>query len=223
MTDSNVIDLATNIQWDKATFANIVGKGYENVQNPDDLIFHSTKIAGPDGFTAGFYKKAWLIIKGDLIATVQSISMKLLKWTPDFDPSKELSIVPIWFKLPGLQLHFFNHKVLFNIGKALGRPLKLDAPTFNLSRPSVARILIERNITLPAVEEIWLGTEHSGYWRKIIAEQSPYYCHHCKMFGHTDEKCFRLHPNLRRKLPRPNSEGLEAQGNEMPTVDRIAA
>ncbi|XP_020598825.1 uncharacterized protein LOC110038358 [Phalaenopsis equestris] len=148
--------------------------------------------------------------------------MKLLKWTPDFDPNKELPIVPIWFKLPGLKLHFFNLKVLFNIGKALGRTLNLDAPTFNLSRPSVARILVERNITLPAVEEIWLGTEHSGYWQKIIAEQRPYYCHHCKIFGHTDEKCFRLHPNLRRKLPIPHSEDLESHGIELPTVAGFA-
>ncbi|XP_020586152.1 uncharacterized protein LOC110028584 [Phalaenopsis equestris] len=32
----------------------------------------STKVAGPDGFTADFYKKAWPIVKGEVIATVQS-------------------------------------------------------------------------------------------------------------------------------------------------------
>ncbi|XP_020599258.1 uncharacterized protein LOC110038703 [Phalaenopsis equestris] len=123
--------------------------------------------------------------------------MKILKWSTDFDPGKELPKVPTWFKLPRLKLHFFNLKVLFNIGQALGKPLKLDVPTFNLSRPFVARILVERNLTLPTVDEIWLGTEHNGYWQKIIAEQKPYYCFHCCMFGHTDNKCFKLHPHLR--------------------------
>ncbi|XP_020596724.1 uncharacterized protein LOC110036588 [Phalaenopsis equestris] len=32
----------------------------------------STKVAGPDGFSADFYKKAWHIVKGEIIATVQS-------------------------------------------------------------------------------------------------------------------------------------------------------
>ncbi|XP_020598565.1 uncharacterized protein LOC110038136 [Phalaenopsis equestris] len=123
--------------------------------------------------------------------------MKIFKWSTDFDTGKELPIVPIWLKLSGLKLHFFNHKVLFNIREALGKPLKLDVPTFNLSRPSVARILVERDLTLPTVDEIWLGTEHNGYWQKIIAEQKPYYCFHCFMFGHTDNKCFKLHPRLR--------------------------
>ncbi|XP_020585184.1 uncharacterized protein LOC110027901 [Phalaenopsis equestris] len=104
---------------------------------------------------------------------IDGITMKILKWSTEFDPSKELPVVPIWFKLPGLKLHFFNHKVLFNIGQALGKPLKLYVPTYNLSRPSVARILVERDITLPTVEEICL-------------------------FGHTDNKCYKSHPHLRR-------------------------
>ncbi|XP_020595915.1 uncharacterized protein LOC110035921 [Phalaenopsis equestris] len=164
-----------------------------------------------DEYYARIFSKQSILIEG--------IPMKLLKWTPDFDPNKELPIVPIWFKLPGIKLHFFNHKVLFNIGKALGRPLKLDGPTFNLSRPSVARILVERNITLPAVEEIWLGTEHNGYWQKIIAEQRPYYCHHCNMFGHTDEKCFRLHPALKMKTPKQLLEEIAPQNKEVPTAN----
>ncbi|XP_020599229.1 uncharacterized protein LOC110038675, partial [Phalaenopsis equestris] len=34
----------------------------------------NTKVAGPDGFTINFYKKAWHIVKGDVIATVQAFS-----------------------------------------------------------------------------------------------------------------------------------------------------
>ncbi|XP_020599868.1 uncharacterized protein LOC110039216 [Phalaenopsis equestris] len=137
---------------------------------------------------------------------LDGISMKLLKWTIDFDPSKEPKIVIIWFKLPRLKLHFFNHQVffthqvLFTTGTALGRQKKLDALTFNLSRPSVSRILVERDITQPEIDDIWLSTANNGYWQKIVMEQRPYYCHNCKRFGHTNNRCFRLHPKKKNSV-----------------------
>ncbi|XP_020585569.1 uncharacterized protein LOC110028165 [Phalaenopsis equestris] len=85
--------------------------------------------------------------------------MKLLKWTPDFDPSKEPPMVPLWIKLPGLPIPYFQLNALFNIGSALGRPLKVDAHTFNKARPALGRILIERDITLLEVKRVWIGSE----------------------------------------------------------------
>ncbi|XP_020597203.1 uncharacterized protein LOC110036981 [Phalaenopsis equestris] len=141
---------------------------------------------------------------------IEGNTMNIPRWSTDFDPNKELPIVPIWFKLPWLKLHFFNHKVLLNIGQALEKPLKLEVPTFNLSRPSVARSLVERDITLPIVDEILLGTEHNGYWQKIIAEQKPYYCYHCCMFGHTNNKFFKLH-HPRRKFDNPRAPNKDTE------------
>ncbi|XP_020595485.1 uncharacterized protein LOC110035574 [Phalaenopsis equestris] len=75
--------------------------------------------------------------------------MKLLKGTPGFDPSKEPPVAPIWFKLPNLPIQYYNQNVLFSIDRTLGCPLKVDALTYNLAWPAGARVLVERDITLP--------------------------------------------------------------------------
>ncbi|XP_020599770.1 uncharacterized protein LOC110039150 [Phalaenopsis equestris] len=264
------IDLETNVQWSKATFADVVGKS-SNFQSSVRVMafpnaFHEgvgkgdlpfvKQLSKKSGKPATFFSEAkinslsssfkftlvgkfqyghpkmeairkyfedlkllsdWKVglidgrhfsihlsreedhtrLFAKQILYIEGMEMKLLKWSPEFDPSQEPPIVPIWFKLPGLKLHFFLKQVLFTKGTALGRPMKLDVPTYNLLRPSAARILVERDITLLEVDEIWLGTAQNGYWQKILMEQNPYYCTHCKMFGHSNTRCFRLHPKTR--------------------------
>ncbi|XP_020595835.1 uncharacterized protein LOC110035862 [Phalaenopsis equestris] len=141
---------------------------------------------------ARLFAKQYVIIVGT--------TMKIMKWTPDFDPSKEPPVVPLWFELPGLPLPYFKLNALFNIGRALGTPLKVDAPTFNKARPALARIQVERDITFPELKRIWIGSDIEGFWQEIVAEQKIYYFQHCKLFGHTVEKCYRLHPPPRRNV-----------------------
>ncbi|XP_020581221.1 uncharacterized protein LOC110025224 [Phalaenopsis equestris] len=145
-----------------------------------------------------------LFVKQSVI--IDGATMKIVKWTPDFDPSKEPPVVPLWYKLSGLPLPFFKLNALFNIGRALGTPLKVDAPTDNKARPALARIQVERDITLPELKQIWIGSDTEGFWQDIVPEQKPYYCQHCKMFGHTVEKCYRLHLPPKRNTGRARRE-----------------
>ncbi|XP_020596869.1 uncharacterized protein LOC110036701 [Phalaenopsis equestris] len=141
---------------------------------------------------------------------IAGAEMKNLKWTPEYDPSQKPPIVPIWFKLLKLPLHLFKLNALFNIGCTLETPLKVDAITYNKARPVIARILVERDVTLPDVKRIWIENSLKGFWQEVVMEQRPHYYPHCKMFGHTKEKCYRLHPpNSRRTTyaqPEPNTE-----------------
>ncbi|XP_020597185.1 uncharacterized protein LOC110036963 [Phalaenopsis equestris] len=132
--------------------------------------------------------------------SIAGVTMKIQKWTSDFDPTKESPVVSVWFKLPGLPLPYFKLNALFNIGRALGTPLKVDAPTFNKARPALARIQVERDITLLEIKRIWIGYDEEGFWQDITAEQKPFYCQHYKMFGHTNEKCYRLTPLQKNSL-----------------------
>lgn len=146
--------------------------------------------------------------------------MKLQKWSPDFDPSKDPPVVPIWFKFPRLPYRFFNQKALFQISRALGTPLQLDSHTYNKARPATARVLIERDVTLPEISKIWIGSELEGAWQEVVMEQRPYYCQHCKMFGHTRERCFRLLPPKRfpKKPIGSSADGLNL--NILPAVNQ---
>ncbi|KAI0529274.1 hypothetical protein KFK09_001821 [Dendrobium nobile] len=124
--------------------------------------------------------------------------MRILKWTPDFDVRHESPIVPVWVSFPNLRLHFFNSQVLFGLASILGRPMQTDQATTFVYRPSVARILVEVDISKKFPSEIWLGSELNGYFQKVEFENFPIFCTHFKMHGHSMNECFKLHPNLKK-------------------------
>ncbi|KAI0524767.1 hypothetical protein KFK09_004152 [Dendrobium nobile] len=133
--------------------------------------------------------------------------MRLLKWSPDFDVREESPIAPVWIAFPNLRLHFFNSHILFGLASVFGRPLQTDQATASLSRPSVARVLVELDVTKKHPQEIWLGSEMNGYFQKVEIENLPVFCLHCKMHGHAIKECFRLHPNLRKEKSGQNENG----------------
>ncbi|KAL0926031.1 hypothetical protein M5K25_004412 [Dendrobium thyrsiflorum] len=125
--------------------------------------------------------------------------MRLLKWTPDFDVREESPVAPVWISFPNLRLHFFNNQVLFALGSIYGRPLQTDQATTSISRPSVARVLVELDVTKKHPREIWLGSKLNGYFQKAELENLPNLCGHYKMHGHLMSECFVLHPALRKQ------------------------
>ncbi|PKU59601.1 hypothetical protein MA16_Dca023458 [Dendrobium catenatum] len=124
--------------------------------------------------------------------------MRILKWTPFFDVKEESPIVPIWISFPNLRLHFFNAKVLHALGSIFGRPLQTDKSTASRTRPSVARVLVEVDITKKHAKEVWMGSKAFGYLQKVEFEKVPDFCNHCKTHGHAISKCFKLHPELKK-------------------------
>ncbi|XP_037497133.1 uncharacterized protein LOC105643761 isoform X2 [Jatropha curcas] len=66
-------------------------------------------------------------------------SMRVSKWSASFRPDVDSSIALIWVSLPGLPIHFFDKEALYSIVELIGRPLKVDASTASLIRPSVAK------------------------------------------------------------------------------------
>ncbi|PKU68121.1 hypothetical protein MA16_Dca022177 [Dendrobium catenatum] len=82
--------------------------------------------------------------------------MRILKWTPFFDIKEESPIVPIWISFSNLHIHFFNQKVLHALGLIFERPLQTDQATASRTRPFVARILVEVDISKKHPKEIWV-------------------------------------------------------------------
>ncbi|KAL0928937.1 hypothetical protein M5K25_000873 [Dendrobium thyrsiflorum] len=136
---------------------------------------------------------------------VNNYQMRILKWTPFFDIRQESPIVPIWISFPNLRLHFFNPKVLHALGSLFGRPLQTDQATAARTRPSVARVLVEVDITKKHAKEVWVGSKAYGYLQKVEFENIPDFCSHCKMHGHASTVCFKLHPDL-KNAPKPMEE-----------------
>ncbi|KAL0462618.1 UNVERIFIED_CONTAM: hypothetical protein Slati_0149400 [Sesamum latifolium] len=65
--------------------------------------------------------------------------MRVFKWSPNFDPQIESSIIPVWIMLPELSVHLFEKHALFKLAAKIGKPLRMDEPTADMSRPDLAR------------------------------------------------------------------------------------
>ncbi|KAL0904564.1 hypothetical protein M5K25_026691 [Dendrobium thyrsiflorum] len=146
---------------------------------------------------------------------INACQMRILKWTPFFDIHEESPIVPVWISFPNLRLHFFNPKVLHALGST-------DQATASRTRPSVARVLVEIDITKNHTKEIWVGSKAFGYLQKVEFENFPEFCSHCKMHGHALQHCFKLHPNLKRSSNSSVQESTEKENVDVPIDPTIA-
>ncbi|KAL0925370.1 hypothetical protein M5K25_003693 [Dendrobium thyrsiflorum] len=78
---------------------------------------------------------------------VYNCYMKLTKWSPLVDIGVESPVIPIWVSFPLLRPHLFAPRILNGLASLFGKPLKIDSATSIGSRPSVARVLVELDIT----------------------------------------------------------------------------
>ncbi|CAI9099147.1 OLC1v1035924C1 [Oldenlandia corymbosa var. corymbosa] len=141
--------------------------------------------------------------------------MRVLKWTQDFNPEQESSIVPVWIAFEGLPVHRFNEEYLRKISCIVGKPLKIDMPTLNLSRPSIARVCVEVDLLQELPKRIRLGTEGSSYFQIITYENLLEYYVECRKIGHSIKACrhskdFTKADAIPKSNPKPN----EAQNQE---------
>lgn len=67
----------------------------------------------------------------------------------------------------GFQL-FVQQELFFTIANLIGKLMKIDELTANLSRPSVARICLEIDLLKPLPKRIWIGTgSNTGFGRVL--------------------------------------------------------
>ncbi|KAL0447058.1 UNVERIFIED_CONTAM: hypothetical protein Slati_1833700 [Sesamum latifolium] len=168
--------------------------------------------------------------------------MRIFKWSPEFNPKIESSIVPVWIRFPELPVHLFQKKALFGIASLIGSPLKIDEATADGIRLSVARVCVEIDLMNPQPSSIWVGTEGRYYAQTVTYERIPKYCSHCRHLGHGMEQCRegrekdedQVHPTeeeipdlralfnrrKRKNVAVPNGEQNEAVTPSHPTVSQ---
>ncbi|WRX28304.1 protein of unknown function DUF4283 - like 10 [Theobroma cacao] len=82
--------------------------------------------------------------------------MTVFRWSPDFHPEKESSIVPEWISFPYLWAHLQEKSALMMISKTVSKPLFVDEAMANGSRPSVARVCVEYDYQKPPLDHVWI-------------------------------------------------------------------
>ncbi|XP_020695165.1 uncharacterized protein LOC110108744 [Dendrobium catenatum] len=149
--------------------------------------------------------------------------MRLLKWTPNFDVWEESPIAPVWISFMNLRLHFCNSQVLFRLASIFDRPFQTDEATASITQPSIARVLVELDVSKKHPGEVWLGFELNGYFQKVEFENLLIFRSHCKMHGLGFKDCFRLHPHLRKEKYVPKQSQAKDDNEILQSVEGLNA
>ncbi|CAI9117327.1 OLC1v1018699C1 [Oldenlandia corymbosa var. corymbosa] len=133
------------------------------------------------------FQRCWI----QTMWNIKGYAMRILKWQPGSRFEEDPPVVPIWIALHELPIEFLNPQILFSVAVAIGKPLQVDTPTLNLTRPSVARFYVEVDLTkqkeFPAA--IKIGKKGKKYEQAFTYEFIPAYCDHCQKIGHNDTVC----------------------------------
>ncbi|CAI9094461.1 OLC1v1030206C1 [Oldenlandia corymbosa var. corymbosa] len=73
---------------------------------------------------------------------------------------------------------------------AIGKPLKVDAPTLNMTWPSVARFCVEVDLTKEFPKSVKVGKKGKKHDQIFTYEPIPAYCTKCNKIGHKKEDCW---------------------------------
>ncbi|GAV92420.1 DUF4283 domain-containing protein/zf-CCHC_4 domain-containing protein [Cephalotus follicularis] len=114
----------------------------------------------------------------------------------------ECKPMPVWVKLRGVPIQFWNKLGLSYIASVLGKPLHMDMSTMNRYALLYARVCFDMNdassfpgsITLELEDGSTTSIEVEYPWR-------PAACTLCKVFDHSNRSCPRV--TRREWMPRP--------------------
>lgn len=120
---------------------------------------------------------------------VGGIPVRFFKWSPSFSVEDESPVVHVWVSLENLPIFLFHKEALFEIGKMLGVPVKIDGYTANRSKLHQANLCIEMDISKDLPSHFWIGMLDKGVAIKVSYGNIPQYCKHFHKLGHMVAKC----------------------------------
>ncbi|CAI9112486.1 OLC1v1012943C1 [Oldenlandia corymbosa var. corymbosa] len=153
----------------------LVGKFSYGRPKMEEIHNEFKKIGFQGGYTLGRMNPRHVLIRFDqeedyqrcwirIFWNIGGYSMRILKWKPGFKFQEYPSVMPIWVSLYDLPIEFMHPEVIFSMEMALGKPLKVDAPTLNMTRPSVARFCVEIDLTKELPKSVKIGKKGRKLW-----------------------------------------------------------
>ncbi|KAJ6790505.1 Uncharacterized protein M6B38_248850 [Iris pallida] len=132
----------------------------------------------------------FLRLRSRLTWFVANAPMRVFRWSVNFDPLEESSIASGWVSFPSLRYHLFDESALFLMAKSFGNPLKIDKASSEFSRPSVARVFVEVDLSRPLPARVRVNLPGTrSYWQDCEFEDFPKFCKLCRHLGHFDLAC----------------------------------
>ncbi|XP_020211721.1 uncharacterized protein LOC109796460 [Cajanus cajan] len=107
-------------------------------------------------------------------------------WSPEFVASAtKVDSTLVWIRFPGLGVMFYDESVLLTIASAIGKPVKVDLNTLNMTRGRFTRVCVEINLEEPVVGRFFLN----GVWYNVEYEGLHLLCSSCGCYGHVLRNC----------------------------------
>ncbi|KAA3460126.1 reverse transcriptase [Gossypium australe] len=139
--------------------------------------YYLAKFQSIDDYSKVLTQGPWLVYGQYL--TVQP-------WTKEFTPLQPYpSVVLAWIRLPGLPGFLYKKKILEEIGKTIGKVVRLDLNTDSRTRGRFARMAVYINLDKPLTGQVLVN----GMKQKVEYEALPTICFSCGKYGHTKELC----------------------------------
>lgn len=112
-------------------------------------------------------------------------SLMLKRWEPGFNlKSCSFSVAPVWVRLPGLPLEFWDEEVFKGIASTFGVFLLIDQMMKSRKHLVYARfcVNVEKSADFLALIKI---NSKLGVWEQAVKfDSNPFSCFYCQKVGH---------------------------------------
>ncbi|XP_059294577.1 uncharacterized protein LOC132047566 [Lycium ferocissimum] len=144
------------------------------------------------------------------VMTIEGMQMWMTKWSPKWRPEIDSPIILVWVLLPQLPFHCHTWYYVRQTLSPIDTPIAMDNATNGRTRPSMAKVRVEIDLTKPRINKLWIGAEDEncplrGFYQKIEYEAMPKYCTHCCLLGHAIEDCRVLERKKRQEKDNKNT------------------
>ncbi|EEF41127.1 hypothetical protein RCOM_0977490 [Ricinus communis] len=154
----------------------------------------------------------------------------LYEWDPDFNPFEQKSMnTQLWMRLYKLSWFYWHPRILTEIARSIGIPLRIDHATLKDDLGHYARILIDVYLSHELPSTLMIEREGKKLWIETSYKNLPTFRHTCQSIGHESYECHhnRKTPpeadkkSTRLRLPCSKSRGRsQTQGR---TANRVPA
>ncbi|XP_019173801.1 PREDICTED: uncharacterized protein LOC109169373 [Ipomoea nil] len=127
-------------------------------------------------------------------------------WIPDFDPYADVTEkILVWVRIPCLPAEYYNLIFLRKLGNKVGKTIRVDQATSQVSRGMFARICVEVDIRKPLISKF----TYKQRVRSVAYEGIHLVCFSCGIYGHSTETC----PKTNKPASESEETGSKKEGN----------
>ncbi|XP_020232532.1 uncharacterized protein LOC109812970 [Cajanus cajan] len=210
------------LPWKECLVIKILGKniGYLTMR---DRLHTLWKLQG--GFELIDISQGYFMVKFDLAADTEKVMqggpwmlfdhyLIVRPWSPEFVAADaKVDSTLVWVRFPRLGMVFYDESVLLTIASAIGKPIKVDLNTLNMTRGRFARVCVEIRLDQPVVGKFNLN----GIWYNVEYEGLHLLCASCGCYGHIMRNFSRTIPTQEQHSP--SALDATTEGNKTSIID----